>query len=136
MLDARTVSVTIERDAKDVYRFMREPMNLAAWAKSFCQSAAYKDGGWYVETGEGTARIRFEEDNPYGVLDYYLKLATGEEMHHPLRVMPNGERCEVVATLFRRTDVSEEDFLLDSSLLLNDLGRLKETVEVLLKNQL
>ncbi|GGF17850.1 polyketide cyclase [Halobacillus andaensis] len=129
MLDARTVSVTIEARAEDVIRFVREPMNLAAWAKSFCQSVAYKNGEWYVETGEGSARVRFVEENPYGVVDFYLTLATGEEMVHPLRVMPNGERCEVAATLFRRPEVSEEDFMLDGSMLLDDLRRLNQTME-------
>ncbi|WP_101841927.1 polyketide cyclase [Halobacillus sp. Marseille-P3879] len=129
MLNARTVSISIDAHAEDVYRFVREPMNLAAWAKSFCLSVAYKNDEWFVETGDGAARVWFTEDNPYGVLDFYLKLATGEEMNHPLRVLENGDRSEVVATLFRRPEVSEEDFLLDGSLLLDDLRRLKETVE-------
>ncbi|MFC7319853.1 hypothetical protein [Halobacillus campisalis] len=132
MLDTRTVSVTVNISADEAYHFLREPMNLAAWAKSFCLSVACRQDVWFVETGHGKARVQFAEDNPYRVADYELTLATGEKMVHPMRVIANGERrCEVVATLFRPSDVSDEDFLLDGSLLVNDLRRLKETVELM-----
>ncbi|MFC7061078.1 hypothetical protein [Halobacillus seohaensis] len=131
MFEVRTVSVTINQPMEEVYHFVHQPMNMAAWAKSFCLSVAQKGEEWSIETGDGHARVRFVEDNPYGVLDYYVTVATGAEIFNPMRVISNGAHCEVLATLFRSPEVSEEDFLLDGAMMSNDLRKLKETMELL-----
>ncbi|WP_173918148.1 SRPBCC family protein [Halobacillus sp. Marseille-Q1614] len=129
MFEARTIGMMINKKSSDVYGFVREPMNLAAWANSFCVSVAQKKKDWYVESGDGTARVQFETENSYGVLDFTLRLVNGEELYYPMRVVPHKDRCEVMLTIFRLPEVSEENFLLDGAMAANDLRQLKETLE-------
>jgi hypothetical protein len=46
-----------------------------------------------------------------------------------MRVIPDGDGCEVVFTLRRLPDVSDEDFERDAGLVQADLTRLKHVVE-------
>ncbi|MCP3032153.1 SRPBCC family protein [Halobacillus sp. A1] len=130
MFEAKTVSVTINRPMQEVYRFVHEPMNLPAWAKSFCLSVAKKGDDWIVETEDGRAKIRFVEDNPHGVLDHYVTVGAGAELLNPMRVIHNGPGCEVMFTLFRLPEISEENFMLDAAMIATDLQLLKETLEL------
>ncbi|WP_082232032.1 hypothetical protein [Halobacillus massiliensis] len=130
MYESKTVSVSINRPMEEVYQFVLEPMNLAAWAKSFCLSVAKKEGDWIAETEDGWAKVEFVPENEYGVLDHYVTMGTGAEILNPMRVVPNGSGCEVIFTLYQLPEVSEEDFLLDAVLVSKDLQMLKETVEL------
>ncbi|WP_082232038.1 hypothetical protein [Halobacillus massiliensis] len=129
MLEARTIGMTIDKKSSEVHSFVREPMNLAAWAKSFCVSVAQKNEKWYVESGDGSACVQFTGDNSYGVLDFSLTLANGEELYYPMRVVSYRDCCEVMLTLFRLPEVSEENFLLDGAMAASDLRQLKMTLE-------
>ncbi|MCP3027005.1 hypothetical protein [Halobacillus sp. A5] len=130
MFEAKTISVTINRPMEEVYRFVHQPMNLPAWAKSFCLSVAKKDEEWLVETEDGPAKIRFVDDNSYGVLDHYVAMGEGAEILNPMRVIHNGPGCEVLFTLFRLPEMSEDHFMLDAAMVSNDLQMLKETMEL------
>ncbi|WP_101841925.1 SRPBCC family protein [Halobacillus sp. Marseille-P3879] len=130
MFETKTISVTINRPMQEVYRFVHEPMNLPAWAKSFCLTVANRNDEWMVETEDGPAKIRFVDDNPYGVLDHYVTIGGGAEILNPMRVIPNGPGCEVLFTLFRLPEMSEDHFMLDAAMIANDLQMLKETLEL------
>jgi hypothetical protein len=48
---------------------------------------------------------------------------------NPMRVIPNGDGCEVVFTLRRLPDMSDEDFEPDVGLVRADLTRLRRVME-------
>lgn len=66
---------------------------------------------WNSQGPESTTRIRFMERNPYGVLDHYVDMGSGSEIHVPVRVVQNGHGAEVPLTLFRQLGMSEAKFL-------------------------
>jgi hypothetical protein len=105
--------MTIERPAGDVYAFVSDPKNLAAWASGL--SAAVK--------------VRFVERNPFGVLDHYVRVDSGPEVYMPMRVFPNGEGAEVLITVFRQPGVSDEKFAEDTHWVRRDLEALKTLLE-------
>lgn len=105
--------MTIERPAGDVYAFVSDPNNLAAWASGL--SAAVK--------------VRFVERNPFGVLDHYVRVDSGPEVYMPMRVFPNGEGAEVLITVFRQPGVSDEKFAEDTHWVRRDLEALKTLLE-------
>ncbi len=53
---SRTLSVSIERQPQEVYRFISDPQNLPKWATSFCQSVKKSRDEWIVETPLGVCR--------------------------------------------------------------------------------
>jgi len=74
-------------------------------------------------------RFEFCEHNEYGVLDHVVTLATGQQILNPMRVIPNGMESEVLFTLYKRPEQTEEQFLLDAANVESDLHMLKQVLE-------
>lgn len=74
-------------------------------------------------------KVRFVEKNDLGVLDHYVDPAPGVEVYVPMRVLSNGSGSEVIFTLFRLPDMSEEKYAEDVGLVEQDLRTLKNVLE-------
>jgi hypothetical protein len=59
----------------------------------------------------GTVKVKFAEKNQFGVLDHDVTLPSGVKVYNPMRVFPNDDGSELVFTLYRRPDVSDQEFL-------------------------
>jgi hypothetical protein len=129
LAESKQISESIDRPAADVYRYASDPANLPAWAPGLGSSVENVDGHWFVETPAGPAGFAFVEHNQLGVLDHQVTLPSGEVIYNPMRVVPNGDCCEVVFTLRRLPDMSTEDFERDAGLVQADLTRLKQVLE-------
>ena len=127
--ESKQISESIDRSAADVYRYASDPANLPAWAPGLGSSVENIDGHWFVETPAGRARCAFVERNEFGVLDHEVTLPSGDVIYNPMRVVPNGDGCDVVFTLRRLPDMSVEDFERDAGLVHADLTRLKQVLE-------
>jgi hypothetical protein len=82
-----------------------------------------------VQTAAGPAGFAFVERNELGVLDHEVTLPSGDVIYNPMRVLTNGDGCEVVFTLRRLPGMSSEDFERDAGLVQADLARLKQVLE-------
>ncbi|MGQ0657800.1 MAG: hypothetical protein ACT4NU_06855 [Chromatiales bacterium] len=87
------------------------------------------EGKWIVETPDGPMRIKFAQQNEFGVLDHCVSLAPGLEISIPMRVVPNGSGSEVMLTLFQLPDMSDEKYAEDIGLVERDLRTLKSVLE-------
>ena len=74
----------------------------------------------------GRMKIRLLGD---GVLDHDVTLPSGEVIYNPMRVVPHGDGSEVVFSVRRLPDMSDEDFARDAGLVQADLARLKHVLE-------
>jgi hypothetical protein len=111
-------------------RFLGDPANLPRWASGLGASIRRLDGSdWLAETPAGPIRIRFTPMNPYGILDHWVMPGAGDPIYVPMRVMANGDGCEVLFTLFRRPEMSEDDFQRDADWVRRDLAALKALLE-------
>jgi hypothetical protein len=77
----------------------------------------------------GRVTLTFAPRNDFGVLDHDVTLPSGEMVRNPLRVIRDGDRCEVVFTIRQRPEMTEEDFKRDADALAQDLATLKALVE-------
>ena len=127
--ESRHIGQSIARPADDVYAYAADPANLPAWAPGLGSSVEQVDGRWYVETSGGRVGFAFAPRNPFGVLDHDVTLPSGEVVYNPMRVIPDGDGCEVVFTLRRLPGVSDEEFARDAGLVAGDLARLKQVLE-------
>ena len=128
-VESRHVSERIDRQASDVYDYASDPANLPEWAPGLGRSVENVDGEWFVETSSGRVGLAFVARNAYGVLDHYVTMPSGEVFYNPMRVIPDGDACEVVFTVRRLPDMSDEDFARDIGLVQADLTRLKHVLE-------
>jgi Polyketide cyclase / dehydrase and lipid transport len=127
--ESKQLTEWIDRRAADVYEFASDPANLPHWAPGLGTSVENVDGQWFVETGSGRVGLAFAERNTFGVLDHEVTLPSGEVIYNPMRVVPHGDGSEVVFSLRRLPDMSDEDFARDAGLVQADLTRLKHVLE-------
>lgn len=127
--EARHVSVSINRPPKEVYDFASNPENLPKWATGLGGAIKKADGEWIADAPFGKVKIRFAERNKLGVLDHDVILESGARIYNPMRVVPNGGGSEVVFTLFRQPDMSDEKFSEDAKWVEKDLKILKSLME-------
>ncbi|MFF1919942.1 SRPBCC family protein [Streptomyces sp. NPDC058221] len=125
------VSVRIARSVEDVYAYASDPAHLPAWAQGLGGSIEKIDGQWVAESSPmGRVVVAFAPDNELGVLDHDVTLPSGETVYNPVRVIADGEGSEVVFTLRRRPEMSDEDLRRDAGMVAADLARLKALTEV------
>lgn len=127
---SKTFSITINRDAKSVYAFVSDLQNLPKWAKAFCLSIKKENADtWIGQTPQGEVRFKMTTKNTFGVLDHTVIPAPGVEVYVPMRVVANGEGSEIIFTLFKMPNMSDEQFARDQGLVQQDLASLKEVLE-------
>jgi hypothetical protein len=127
--ESRYIGVSVDRQPDEVYAFASGPENLPKWATGLGESIKRANGEWVVQSPTGTVKLRFAERNDFGVLDHDVTLESGETVHNPIRVVPNGEGSEVSFILFRRPDMSDEKFAEDAAWVQKDLRILKDLLE-------
>ena len=130
ILESTHVATAIDRPAQEVYAFVSEPLNLPAWAAGLAQQRVAQVGGeWIAESPMGRVTVAFARPNEFGVADHAVTLPSGEVVTNPMRVLANGDGCDVIFTVRRRPDVSAGDFAADVEAVTADLATLKRLME-------
>lgn len=127
MLPARTYSISIARDWRALYEAIWKPEIFPKWASGLTEAALRAEGtGWIADGPDGPITIRFTPHNDFGVMDHVVETQDGRLVHVPLRVIPNGDGAEVMLTLFRQPEMSDEDFARDAKWIARDLRALRD----------
>ena len=117
---SRHISIGIDRPASTVYDFAADPLNLPRWAAGLAGSTLERDGErGFTQSPMGRVTFTFVPHNDFGVLDHNVTLPSGETVYNPLRVITDGEGCEVVFTLRQRAGMTDKEFQLDANALNN-----------------
>jgi hypothetical protein len=111
---SNTQTVTINRNAHDVFAFLSQPENLPQWALPFCKRIEPAEGEWWIVTspteGVPDRRLRFVTDASAGVIDMYISPREGVEVLVPTRVVANGDSAEYIFTQFQLPNQPDETF--------------------------
>jgi len=129
MMSSRTLSVSIRCSPGKVYEFVTNPENLPKWAQGLGQSVRKQGSDWLVDTPQGSMKVRFADQNRFGVMDHTVTTPAGLEVYVPMRVLANGSGSEVIFTLFRLPDMTDEKYAEDMQLVERDLSALKAILE-------
>jgi hypothetical protein len=62
-------------------------------------------------------------------LDHDVTLPSGVKVYNPVRVFPNNDGSELVFALYRRPDMSDQEFAEDAKSVKRDLEKLKTLLE-------
>ena len=123
------ISQHISCSAQRAYAFASDPTNLPAWAAGLGGSITMVDGQWRVPSPDGDVVVELAPANAYGVLDHTVVLPDGRSVYNPMRVLADGEACEVVFTLRRSPTMTDRDFDRDAAAVAQDLLTLKHVLE-------
>lgn len=130
VFDAFHLSTSIDRAASDVYAYASNPRNLPAWAHGLAHShVELVDGAWVVDSPMGRVTVAFAPANEFGIVDHDVTLPSGETVTNPMRVIPNGDGCDVVFTVRRLAGVDESEFAADCDAVTADLATLRTLME-------
>src|SRR4051794_10331781 len=127
--ESRHISLPVACPAQVAYDYASDPRNVPEWAPGLGSAVEQVDGTWFIESPMGRVAVAFAPPNEFGVLDHSVTLPTGEVVHNPMRVIPDGDGCEVVFTLRRLPGMSDQEFARDGGLVAADLARLKRVLE-------
>lgn len=130
MYMSKTITLPIARQLEEVYEFLLEPRNYPRWAASL--GGRFENVGgrdWRAETPHGEVIIRFAERNDLGVLDHGVFREGEQPRMRMMRVVANGEGCELIYTIFNREGASAEAFESEAEWMATELAVLKTYLE-------
>ncbi len=130
IMPARIVHISIDRNWRDVYDFAATPENMPLWASGLASGLEPEGDDWIARGVLGTVRVSFVPRNEFGVIDHTVTIESGLRVYNALRVVPNGEGCEVMFTLLRLRGMTEEQFAADAAHVRRDLDTLKALMEI------
>ncbi len=101
---SRTIAITVERKTGDAFdAILKMPPKMMP-------DAQINDSGWWSFTGpHGKSMIKFNENKLLGILDHqYVDEESSWDV--PMRVVSNGDVSEVVITLNKPDEITDEQF--------------------------
>jgi hypothetical protein len=125
----RHVTVRIEAPADRVAAYIRDPALLPTWAAGLAGGIVEEDGHWYADSPMGRVEVAFVADNDLGVCDHAVTLPDGGVTLNPVRVLADGDACDVVFTLRPGADTTVAAFEADRAAIERDLASLKALLE-------
>jgi len=128
-MTAKIVHISIDRHWREVYGFAGRPENMPLWASGLASGLEQDGEDWVAKGILGTVRVSFTPRNEFGVIDHTVTIESGLKVHNALRVVPNGDGCEVMFTLLKLPGMTDEQFDADAAHVLKDLGTLKSLME-------
>ncbi len=126
---SKHISIVINRIPSEVYEFASQPENMPKWAAGLSGSIKKDGDHWVSISPMGKVKVKFAEKNNFGVIDHDVTLESGKMFHNPLRVIRNNKGSEVVFTLFRQPEMTEQDFNRDAQMVMKDLEKLRTILE-------
>ncbi|WP_439618939.1 SRPBCC family protein [Shinella sp.] len=129
-MPARIIHRTIQRDWRTVYAFAAKPENMPLWASGLASGLTRNGDDWIADGGPiGNVRVRFAPPNDFGVVDHTVTLPNGLVVENALRIVPNGDGCEVMFTLLRQPDMDDAAFESDAAHVTRDLEALAKLMK-------
>ena len=115
-LETATISMTINAPPESVSADLADPSSHLEWATEFFSGTAEDqgDGTWQVTVPRmgGPVLLRIDGDTTQGVIDMYLApLGAPFGAPLPVRVVPNGDGSDVLFTLARFPNQSDEEWV-------------------------
>ena len=104
MTRSRTISITVNKKTGDAFdSILQIPPKMMPDAK-------INDDGWWSFTGpHGQSKLKFNENKDFGILDHQY-VDEDSSWNVPMRVVSNGNFSEVVITLNKPDELTDEQF--------------------------
>jgi hypothetical protein len=128
-VESRSITVRIDRPFDKVYGFLANPANWNQWAFGLGKNIRRSNDGWIADSGGGVAKVQFTPQNGFGVVDHTVIRPSGQRVYVPMRLIANGNGCELIFTLFREPNMSDAQFASDAGFVQRDLNGLKRLLE-------
>ena len=104
MKRSRTISVIVKKKTGDVFdAVLQVPPKMMPDEK-------LNDDGWWIFTGpHGKSRLKFNENKSLGILDHQY-IDESSSWNVPMRVVTSGDFSEILMTLNKPDELTDEQF--------------------------
>ena len=101
---SRTIAITVEKKTGDAFdAILKIPPKMMP-------DAQLNDSGWWSFTGPyGKSMLKFNENKSLGILDHQY-VDEKSSWNIPMRVVSNGDVSEVLITLNKPDEITDEQF--------------------------
>ena len=101
---SRTITITVEKKTGDAFdAILKIPPKMMP-------DAQLNDSGWWLFTGPyGKSMLKFNENKSLGILDHQY-VDEESSWNVPMRVISNGDVSEVLITLNKPDEITDEQF--------------------------
>ena len=104
MIRSRTISIIVKKKTGDTFdAILQVPPKMMSDAKM------NNDGWWLFTSPHGNARLKFNENKSLGILDHQY-IDEESSWNVPMRVVSSGDFSEVVITLNKPNELTDEQF--------------------------
>lgn len=126
-----TVSITIDEAPARITADLADPGKHPTWATEFFEGSARQDGeDWLVTVPRmgGEARMRIDADIACGRVDMFLApIGAPYGAALPVRVVPNGDGCDVLFTLTRFPGIDDGEWQSGLASMRRELVQLRDS---------
>lgn len=104
MIRSRTISILVNRKTGDTFdAILNSPPKMMPDAKMT------SDGWWSFSTPRGNAKLKFNENKSLGILDHMF-IDKESKWNVPMRIVSSGDESEVIITLIKPDELTDEQF--------------------------
>jgi hypothetical protein len=104
MIRSRTISILVNRKTGDTFdAILNSPPKMMPDAKMT------SDGWWSFSTPRGNAKLKFNENKSLGILDHMF-IDKESKWDVPMRIVSSGDESEVIITLIKPDELTDEQF--------------------------
>lgn len=101
---SRTITMTVKKKTGDAFDAI---LNIPS---QMMPDAKINDSGWWSFTGpHGKSKLKFNENKSLGILDHKF-IDEESSWDVPMRVVSNGDFSEVIITLNKPDEITDEQF--------------------------
>ena len=120
---SRTIAITVEKKTGDAFdAILKIPPKMMP-------DAQLNDSGWWLFTGPyGKSMLKFNENKSLGILDHQY-VDEESSWNVPMRVVSNGDVSEVLITLNKPDEITDEQFDLRVEELSDMFNSMKNIIE-------
>ena len=104
MTRSRTLSILVNKKTGDTFDAI-----LNCPPKMMPDAKMSSDGWWTFSTLRGNARLKFKENRALGILDHIF-IDQDSQWNVPMRIVSSGENSEIVITLIKPDELTDEQF--------------------------
>ena len=104
MTRSRTISILVNRKTGDTFDAI-----LNCPPKMMPDAKMTPDGWWSFSTPRGNARLKFNENKSLGILDHMF-IDKESKWNVPMRIVSSGDESEVIITLIKPDELTDEQF--------------------------
>lgn len=126
---SRDIRQPVNRTVAQVMAVAADLTRLPEWARGFAAGAEPDGDGWVIEAPFGRVRAVFDVDVDRGILDHDVTMPDRSVVHNRLRVEPRPHGSELVFTIVRRPDMTDEQWREDARAVQADLRSLAALCE-------